>query len=633
MALYGLLLMMVLKTSVHTFEHEVTSRKESKIDGLLLITAILGLVWNTGELIANSTIGWGSTKTPLWIIAASFTSLGFLPAVVVHSAWRVQEKDKARITTKWITYAAYSLSSLAGIWHFVSIIQENHTPSHAALRVLTVGYVILIGVLFFATRKQTRDKRVVWAIALSVFAISALHLSQHHAGETNASPIEFIGHHASLPLALAILYQDYRFAFADLFLKRALSLLLLVCVAFGFYVFLSNTFFNLKDNRGQLTAPAIGSLLILWIGTALLYPRLQSAVVWFVDTIILRRTDYIALRNEIAQTLSSKEDTNEVLDAVSKKLMPALSAREIHWVESNELIASHELVVELDRTTENCAEVFIPTTELPCFILTVGSLSGGRRLLSDDISMLESVAVMTARRVDALRITHERYEQILREQEIGKLATEAQLKALRAQINPHFLFNALTTIGYLIKASPERALDTLMRLTELLRGVLRSSNEFVTLGEELKLIASYLDIEKARFEERLNVNVNVSDELLSYRLPSLLIQPLVENAVKHGIANERKGGSVTINAKLEQKFLIITIEDTGAGVSEIELARNRSHGVGLNNVEARLRSYFGQAASLTIESKKGEGAVVSLRFPATKSGKMETANTEMRKMA
>jgi signal transduction histidine kinase len=635
-ALYGLLLMMVLRNPVRLFEFESVNKKESKIDGLLLITAILGLIWNVGELFINGARGFGSGQTSLWIVAASFTALGFLPAVVVHSAWQVQEKDKARMAAKWITLAAYSLSTIAGIWHFGSIVQENITPSQTALRGLTVGYVVLIGVLFFATRKQTKEKRVVWAAALAVFAISALHLSQHHAGEANASAIELIGHHASLPLALAILYQDFRFAFADLFLKRALSLLLLACVVFALYVFFITSLLKMRDVTGQLTAPAIGGFLILWIATALLYPRLQSAVVWFVDTIILRRTDYAVLRNEIAQTLSQHEHTSEMLDVVSKKIIPALSARNIHWtkietVTEEENFSPNDLVRELDNSMGNCAQVFIPTAEPPYYDLTIGSLSGGRRLLSDDIAMLESVAVMTARRIDALRVTHERCEQTLREQEIGKLATEAQLKALRAQINPHFLFNALTTIGYLIKTSPERALDTLMRLTELLRGVLRSSNEFMTLGEELKLIASYLDIEKARFEERLNVSVDVNSELYGFHLPSLLIQPIVENAIKHGIAPSRVGGNIKITATLEKDFLVITVEDTGVGISEIELARNRSRGVGLNNVEQRLRSHFGSAATLKIKSTTGKGAVVRLRFPAKKTSK--EVDTEFRKRA
>src|SRR3977135_2277542 len=128
---------------------------------------------------------------------------------------------------------------------------------------------------------------------------------------------------------------------------------------------------------------------------------------------------------------------------------------------------------------------------------------------------------------------------------------EAELRALRAQINPHFLFNALTTIGYLIQTAPPRALSTLMRLTALLRSVLRSEGEFTTLGRELELVEAYLDIEHARFEQRLRVRIEVPQALRNIRVPPLLLQPIVENAVKHGIAPMRQGGDVTVTARID----------------------------------------------------------------------------------
>jgi len=259
----------------------------------------------------------------------------------------------------------------------------------------------------------------------------------------------------------------------------------------------------------------------------------------------------------------------------------------------------------------------IPTTESPQYVLVMGQLSGGRQMLSDDLALLDSIAVTVARRIDALRITHERCEQDLREQQFSKLATEAELRALRAQINPHFLFNALTTIGYLIQTSSERALDTLMQLTELLRGVLRSSGEFVTLGEEIALIEAYLEIERARFEERLRVKVDVPASLRSIRVPALLIQPIVENAIKHGIAPKKTGGEVTIQAWFEdvgnQKMLCINVRDTGIGASQVEGILRR--GVGISNVEQRLKNYFGQAATLTIHSAQNLGTLVEIQFP------------------
>lgn len=169
-------------------------------------------------------------------------------------------------------------------------------------------------------------------------------------------------------------------------------------------------------------------------------------------------------------------------------------------------------------------------------MITIPDLTGGRRFLSDDLASLEAIAVGLARRIDAIRITEERYDRELREQEMARLASEAELRALRAQVNPHFLFNALTTIGYLIQTTPPRALQTLLRLTALLRAVLRSEGELTTLGRELDVIDAYLDIERARFEDRLRVTIDIPRALRSIPVPPLILQPLVENAVKHGIA-------------------------------------------------------------------------------------------------
>jgi LytS/YehU family sensor histidine kinase len=207
----------------------------------------------------------------------------------------------------------------------------------------------------------------------------------------------------------------------------------------------------------------------------------------------------------------------------------------------------------------------------------------------------------------------------LHEQEVLKLATEAELRALRAQVNPHFLFNALTTIGYLIQTAPDRAFDTLMRLTALLRGVLRrSEGEFATLGEEIELIESYLNIERARFEDRLRVTIDAPDSLRSLRIPALLVQPLVENAIKHGISPSRAGGEVVISARIAPgDRLLISVRDTGLGASEQALIAGRKRGVGLSNVERRLKTHYGDQASFSVRSAPGVGTKVELSLPVS----------------
>jgi LytS/YehU family sensor histidine kinase len=269
--------------------------------------------------------------------------------------------------------------------------------------------------------------------------------------------------------------------------------------------------------------------------------------------------------------------------------------------------------------------VDIPVAEAPRYVIEIAGLVGGRRLFSDDLAALDAIASLLGRRIDATRLTQERYTRWLSEQEMSKLATEAELRALRSQINPHFLFNALTTIGYLIQTAPERAIETLLRLTSLLRGVLRATGAFTTLGRELEIIEAYLDIERSRFEQRLAVEIVVPAACRHLRIPQLLLQPIVENAVKHGIAPLRDGGSVRISARVDHDngtgapVLVLVVADSGVGVSDTALRRGRLTGVGLSNIERRLAGHYGTAASLSIVGDQGGGTTVELRLPADRA--------------
>ena len=225
--------------------------------------------------------------------------------------------------------------------------------------------------------------------------------------------------------------------------------------------------------------------------------------------------------------------------------------------------------------------------------------------------MLERVAVIAARRIDAVRLAGERSERMVQEQEMRALATEAELRALRAQIHPHFLFNALTTIGYLIQQAPSRALKTLVELTTLLRSVLRSEGDFTTLGRERDLIQCYLKIERERFEERLVFDLDVPDHLAHMAIPSLIVQPLVENAVKHGIATTRGGGTILVSARLDSELRVV-VRNTGAPLGA---GTATDGGIGLENVRRRLQHYYGSAASLDVARDDSGATVAALRLP------------------
>ncbi|MGH9839734.1 MAG: sensor histidine kinase [Blastocatellia bacterium] len=629
-ALYAMLLVMVLSQS----RTPAQVGAEGKPDRLPLLTSLLGLAWNLGALATVGLHGLGVGPAPrasALLDAASFTALGFLPAVMVHSVLRTDEGRSFGAAFRLIALA-YLLSAAAGILHFHQAIASGIAPAHWALHILTIGFVALTLALLAYTWRQTKLfalKRAGWVVALSVFSVSALHLS-HHDGQNYSWWIELVGHHASLPLAFVILYQDYRFALADIFLKRALSLVLLVGLAFGLYLGVAEPLMSRRAARGDAPLLATGLLLGLWVATALVYPLLRRVVDRFVDAIVLRRADYALVRTEIAERIAQLESPEMVLDEVGARLSDALTARDVRWAgaergdadaRSGPPSGSLLPLVERHKSSapkrEALATVVVPTAEPPQYRLLIRELAGGRRLLSDDLALLESAAVMAARRIDAVRAIHERCRRDLHEQEMHQLATEAELRALRAQVNPHFLFNALTTIGYLIQTTPDRALETLMRLTALLRGVLRNSGgEFSTLGEESELIASYLEIERARFEDRLRVTIDVPAELRDIRIPALLVQPLVENAIKHGISPQRAGGDVEIRAWLEKPDILrILVRDTGAGASQAALQVGRESGVGIANVEQRIQNHFGDAGLFRIQSIPGAGTTVELALP------------------
>jgi hypothetical protein len=585
--LYGMLLVMV-------------ARPPARPDAFALSTGVLGLVWNVGELAAYAAPLGGLGVISSWVHAFSFTALGLLASVVVHSVARAPVKltTHRAVVGHMVAAVVYACAAIAGVMHFTAAATAQPLPSPSGLTWLTVGLLVVIPALITAARRQLNRARALWMAALAVVAVSALHLGRFHSGQ-QSWPVELVGHHASIVLAFAILYQDYRFALADLFLKNALTLLVLVVLVFGGFSLVEPL---LISTGGRLQPSAVGLLLALWAGTALLFPACRRIVSKFVDRVVLRRADYASLLVRLSDDVQQCDSAEAVLDHGRDVVARSLTATSVTW-ESRTLRLAQAPAPR---------EVAIWTAEPPHYVLAIGQLAGGRRLLSDDVAMLERVAVILARRIDALRLTGERYERMLQEREMRTLATEAELRALRAQINPHFLFNALTTVGYLIQQAPSRALKTLLDLTTLLRSVLRSEGEFTTLGRERELIDCYLRIERERFEERLEFTLDIPDELCRLAVPSLIVQPLVENAVKHGIAGARDGGTVAVTAVLGRDLRIV-VRNTGAPLG---MRPASGPGVGLQNVTKRLEHYYGVDASLTVSRDADGSTVAELRLPA-----------------
>ena len=228
--------------------------------------------------------------------------------------------------------------------------------------------------------------------------------------------------------------------------------------------------------------------------------------------------------------------------------------------------------------------------------------------------------------ISHLRLINRRY--LEREREMARLALEtsqletklahAQLDALKMQLHPHFLFNTLNSISVLIHDDAKAANRMLVRLSELLRVALkRESSQEVSLKDELEFLRGYLEIEQVRFQDRLQVDFDVEKETLDARVPNLILQPLVENAIKHGIAPLAEAGKILIETRRQNGFVQLSVSDNGAGLNDLVKDTN---GIGLKNTQERLEKLYGEKQHFEITSKEGGGLQVKIKIPFHTSG-------------
>lgn len=210
----------------------------------------------------------------------------------------------------------------------------------------------------------------------------------------------------------------------------------------------------------------------------------------------------------------------------------------------------------------------------------------------------------------------------LEEQE--RLLLQARMEALQNQINPHFLFNTLNSVSSLVRFDPDTARDIIIKLATILRRLLNSGDAFVPLREELEFIDNYLDIEVVRFgRDKLRVMKDLDAASLDVLVPSMLLQPLVENSIKHGLASKIEGGSIFLRSRITDSRLIIEVEDDGVGMGAAQLLEKPTGlggtGIGMANVAERLKVLYGDTARMTIDSREGKGTLIRLRLPLLQS--------------
>jgi len=207
-----------------------------------------------------------------------------------------------------------------------------------------------------------------------------------------------------------------------------------------------------------------------------------------------------------------------------------------------------------------------------------------------------------------------------------QLLLKARMDALTSQINPHFLFNTLNTVSSLIRFDPDMARRVVLKLSNILRRLLRKHETFVPLREELEFIDDYLDIEVIRFgRDKLQFFKDISPDALDAFVPSMLLQPMIENAIKHGLAPRLEGGQISVRAELANGRLAIEIKDNGMGIPPERLREVYAGGIGISNVNERLRLLYGNQFKMEIRSEGGQGTSIEIEIPELAT--VETAAT------
>ena len=560
--------------------------------------ALLALLWNAGSLGVLAAADSPSLARRV-MVAGSFATLSLLPSVLLHVSL-----GSRRSLLRWI---GYGVGLLACCIHLAAIFGAEVASHQFGLRLITFGFgalAVLAALVLWKDQQQRKGAgmRMLGAMALFLFAVSFAHFGETHG--TDAWAHELLVHHAGIPLALVVLLQDYRFLLLDVFIRFLGNALLAVVFAVGLIGLLSRLELDPSSPHGGFSL----ALTITGVGLALLgFSAFRGHLQRWVERRVFRRGNLRAALQRLQAPAGGAGSEEAFLEQAAREVAAFAKARRVELLEESEIAEAvvgeglRPQILDRGQSSElgprRWAEVAVPLrfAEGDRKVLLLSARLAGRRYLSEDLEDLNRLATEVVAQVARRRRA-----------ELQGLATRAELQALRAQINPHFLFNSLNALYGLIPRAADEARRTVVNLAEIFRYLLQGNRQQVPLEEELRTVRAYLDVERLRLGRRLATRIDVSRQALGVEIPALSIQPLVENAVKHGISRMAEGGSIGLEAVVEDGVLEVTVSDDGPG---FQSSGSREEGQGLENVRRRLRLCYGEKGRLQVESAAGRTRV------------------------
>ena len=578
-----------------------------------MLAAALALAWNLASLIVLGTNQAGGSAD---IVAAiGFSVLSLLPAVLFDLCLQ----DRYRVLVR----LGYGLSAVSIVFHAAElsrVVAREVAPYHLwGLELITVGYGVLTCVAaagLLISRDQNHrvaTSRLVGTMLLFLLAMSFVHFGSGHATQVWSRELFF--HHAAIPLALLVLLQDYRFVLLDAFLRFLANVLLAAVFTFGAVEAWRLDLLPRGSTPFDQALLLAGACLLL-IAFAVMRGQVQG----MLTRVAFRRPHQEAFFESLKAPIPRPDSASDGRANAETRYLSSAASKIGQFMGAEASIAEHPRLLELDlrrpaliselprhraeleaKGMEAIVPLRIPSGGARHVLL--GRRSGGRRYLSEDLQALGRAAGQIVEQIEEHR-----------ESEMRRLVVQAELRALQSQIHPHFLFNALNTLYGIIPREARGARDTVLNLADIFRYFLETERSFLPLEEELHIIKAYLEVERLRLGEKLRTEIEVDPDALNVAIPILSIQPLVENAVKHGISPKSAGGLIRLEAQMDARGgLRIAVSDTGGGFPPQR--DNPKAGVGLENVIRRLQLCYGSEARFDIRSD-ARGSTVSFTIPA-----------------
>jgi len=569
---------------------------------LSVSSAALAWLWNAGSF-AVLVLPPGGAR---WIVeAASFSSLSLLPAVLLH----LSLGGKFRI----LAVTGYLLSVIATVMHLSEGLLPELSLHKLALWVITVGFGVLTVVAAArlvleggrATRKRT--SQILASMCLLLFAVTFSHFGSGH--PPNPWSKELLLHHAGIPVALLILLQDYRFVFLDAFFRFLANVFLASLL--GLAAIQVAVRLMPDDASSHPLADTVGVAGLC--GLLITFAWLRGVVERWFTKVVFRQGNVEGTIQELRIKASESRNENAYLSWAGERLAAFVASPRFEMIKDARVHSGLDVEYpSVDaawlRTdpvwtwVEAAVPIRLSQRDARCLLL--GRRRGGRRYLSEDLRALSRLAGTVVEEVERFRIA-----------EMERLVAEAELRALQSQINPHFLFNALNTVYGIIPREAAGARRTVLNLADIFRYFLQSDKMLIPLSEELKIVRAYLEIERLRLGPRLQTVIQVDKEAEFVSIPILSVQPLVENAIKHGLSVRSEEGWLRLTARVADRCLNISVEDSGADSAQSFVPDVRKGvGVGLANVTRRLRLCFGPDAGVQME-KGAFGTRVQFSVP------------------